>query len=118
MRAKMKGIMLVDGNSIESFFPDNLKEFYQQIIIDIGPEDTDESEIFDMVACSINWLGVDQEFQGYLWKENALIIPEYDSTLIMGIIEKRVANCQGEKWEDIVIQLKEFLGWEFDYYRE
>lgn len=116
MYAKLKEFFSSDID-LNNYWPDDEENFGFWVSLLIGPENTEGSEIFQLLICTPDWLKSENVNFEPVWGRHMLIVFEYNLTNIKAAVERYIENCSGENWEDIAIKLTRIAAWEFEDYQ-
>lgn len=113
MKAKIRQVFSSDVKNLDEWRPPKAS-FSVVIRMLIGPNDGRGEESFDLTVCSPSWLEEQVEVTPVFDARNHLVVRDFDWVLIRAYLERRVAACSGDEWEDIARQLSRFAFWEFE----
>ena len=115
MRAELKGLMSPDVPDLESWLPES-DRFSLLLELDIGPKNSEESEIFYLDVYSPKALTALLQDDPILFGRAMLIMDGFSYKRVEKFIERWCERTHGKTWEEISEKLSRFAGYEFlDY---
>jgi hypothetical protein len=115
MRAKLKDLHFSDLGFGKGE-PSDLGNFGEPIDASIGAEASNGADHFSATVCSPSWLNGQRKGSGAISGRHMLIGSHFDRAKIAAAIESFCASCVGATWNDVVVQVQRFGGWEFALY--
>lgn len=115
MRAELKEIHSPDIE-LESFWPEDTKNFGFYLEAMIGPEGQEGEESFGFQVCTPAWLETHYSETDVLFCRHMIIVFEYDVSRIKSSLSNYCERCFGETWQDIANALARIGHWEFEDY--
>jgi len=83
----------------------------------VGPLGGPGEESFDLVVCTGGWLAAQAARESVFDARHHLVVAGFDWSAIKAYLERRVASCEGQDWNDVAAQLSRRGYWEFEDYR-
>ena len=118
MRAILKEIYSLElTHPLEEFWPNDESNFGISVRLMIGVEGEAESESFDILVCTPDWIKCQYSEDKCVWGRHMLIVLEYDFNLIKREIEHYIESCTGVNWQLIAQKLSRMGAWEFEDYK-
>lgn len=112
MNAKIKSLHLVDKwTSL-----DVDKEFYSNVEIEIGPANSNTSDLFNTTVCNYVWLINNIPQDGVFFLNKIIVSNNFDETFLTNIFSKKIASIYADDWGKLSKKLSNFLNWEYDDY--
>ena len=108
MYAKLKEFSSSDVD-LKDYWPEDEKNFGFWTCLMIGPENSEGSEIFQLLICTPDWLKSEYVEHQPVWGRHMLIVFEYDLAKIKATIERYVDSCSGSDWQSISLKLSPFV---------
>lgn len=118
MRAQLKSLHSPDVD-LESFVPEDSKNFGFLLQAMIGPEGEDKSESFDIQVCTPGWLLERKErnvIPDVILGLHQVIVFSFDLQKITGALDHYCRNCVADDWAGLTAKLKCLGAWEFEGY--
>ncbi len=81
---------------------------------EIGPSESDGSEIFSFEVCTPSALEADSR---PTWLKGVLLVESFDWHSVEQAILQYLMQCSGDSWDEIARKLSRQLNWEFEDYR-
>jgi hypothetical protein len=116
MRAELKNFFSSDVN-IESYWPEDEKNFGFWVSALIGPHNQPGTEIFQILICTPDWLKEHHTKDKFIWGRNMLIVFSYDIDEIKKFIQQYMENCTAEDWPSLARKISKIGAWEFEEYK-
>jgi hypothetical protein len=104
--------------SVESFLPADLECFSVPFRVLLGPHGGEGEESFDFSICSPAWIENRCRKDGFVIGRHLIVVPSYEVTKIVEVIEKIVRSISGESWEEVGLKFSRYAYWEFEDYRD
>lgn len=117
MRPVINSISLQDGDSLETFQPNDSENFYVHVRVMIGPANQEGEESFDVQVCTPQALTQELDLRGYSFIRRRLIVSVWTPDLIREAIQRRVSTLTADSWTELARKLTEFAAWEFEDYQ-
>ena len=119
MKAKIKSLMIIDDlfTLPHKYMPQNRNDFDIGFSLEIGPENKDGSNIFDIrisndCAQSETILVIDN----IVFKKGCIQMNHYDYYQALEAIRKYIDTIDFSSWEEIALELSKVFDWEFENY--
>lgn len=118
MKAQLKEMYSLQiSEMLKDFRPEVSGDFGISVRLMIGPEETDQSESFDILVCTPTWIQDQLRDESCMWGRHMLIVQEYDYELILQSLSTRIASCTGKSWDAVASKIARFAAWEFEDYQ-
>jgi hypothetical protein len=118
MRAKLKALFSFHID-LKTYSPPDPERFCLRLNADIGLEDSEGADMFQIQVCTPKWL-VEQQEQGALpevvYGRHMMFVLSYDLRRITDALESYCEKCVGENWPEIAEKLARIGAWEFEDY--
>jgi len=118
MNPELKRIHSPDIKDLLKHQPDDPQCFSFLIQAMIGVKGETWEESFDVEVCTPKWLQKNYTEDDILISSRFLIVQKYDYQKIVETINKFLAHCKGETWNDLAAQISRMGRWEFEDYSE
>jgi hypothetical protein len=116
MRAELRSLSSPDVESLETWRPVDA-DFSVPLRLIVGRRGGDGEESFDLTVCTGGWLANVARETGIVDARHHVVVDGFNWSAIRSYLERRVADCAGETWDDIAERLSRFAYWEFEDYR-
>lgn len=116
MRAKLKNLSSPDVE-LRSYWPEDESCFGFLIEAQIGPENENNADLFQIMVCTPDWIKTKYSERKAIWGCHMLIVFEYDLTEIEATISRYVETCMANDWHGLATKLSRIGGWEFEDYQ-
>jgi hypothetical protein len=116
MRAKLKGISSPDVE-LSSYWPENEACFGFLVEAQIGPENEDGADLFQIMVCTPDWIKENCSDRKAIWGRHMLIVFVYDLNEIESTIKRYVESCVADDWHGLAMKFGRIGGWEFEDYQ-
>ncbi|MGE6786275.1 Imm8 family immunity protein [Ensifer adhaerens] len=103
------------GSSFDSFYPDDVKNFYFAAEALIGPEEGQGYEIFSFEVCTPSWFE-ENRLDAPTFARHCIFMKEYNSGALIQLVRDAVSSTQGETWTELANKLGRLMFWEFEDY--
>jgi hypothetical protein len=116
MRAIIKDIYSLDISDLNSYYPEDPKNFCFHLRLIIGPEEEEGEESFDIEVCTPKWLIENHNKDDIIIGRHYLIVFEYN---IERIIQKVKSYCESStynSWKEASEKIGRLGKWEFEDY--
>lgn len=114
MIVKLKGIMTADGDSLESFVPNDVDCFSLWIEASFGLPESEGADQFTFQIVTPNWLGQNCKHDEAVLLRHKILVKEWNPNLIKNRLEKLGSSVSGSTWEQVVSKLSRYGYWEFE----
>ena len=117
MKAKLRHMLsyAVDGR-LEDYLPENPYSFLLYVRLDIGPDDSLDTESFELTICTPDMIEATCNDRFSIWGLHTLIVKEYDFPKIQQEIERQLEKLEAPSWDLLALQLGRIASWEFADY--
>ena len=117
MQATLKRLHSPDVWDLKHFQPPVCDNFGFLLQVTVGPSDTTGEDSFDVVVCTPDWLKHRYKVTDIISSRHHLIVFEYDYLRLSSFLEKYIAACSGDTWEDIAMKLGRLARWEYEDFK-
>ena len=117
VRAKIKRLHSPDVPNVETYVPEDPRDFGFLLQIMVGPGGGEGEESFDVVVCSARWISHHLGPEGILVGRHYLVVDSYDYPRLEGFLRRYVDQCSGSTWEEVAFRLGRLGKWEFEDYK-
>lgn len=117
MRARLRDIFCSDIN-FETYKPEDEICFGFSIEAQIGPEDEEGTDYFQIMVCTPDWIKANYSDWGAVWGRHMLIVFKYDLNEIKSAINRYAESCVADDWETLALKLSNMGYWEFEDYQQ
>ena len=121
MKAELKNIMVVNDFTIlpEKYMPSDKNNFYVTLSLNIGPDNDDSSEIFDVfIKNNYNDDEIYFTYNDIVFSKGTIYLEEYDYQKVINAIKAYINTCIGNSWIEIAEKLEKVFDWEFENYQD
>ena len=116
MNSLLKHVGTYDGNYLDSFIPENPKNFQVLIYITVGPSDKPGGHDYTLSVCTPAWLECRTRKGDAVWGRHFLVVNAFDAEKIKKEIEAMILRCDRGNWADSSVVLSRYLAWEYEDY--
>ncbi len=110
--------MSSDIDNLEKYVPDDPDLFDIAISLDIGIENEEGADIFQVSILTPKWLLMNCAKNEIFIPRHSLIVQQYDYSNIVQKLNKICIKCQGNSWEECSLKLSRYFQWEFEDYKD
>jgi len=119
MRAELKRLSSTDVD-MQSFVPDDEGIFGFWCHAEIGPAYEDGTDLFQFCVCSPAWLASEMSSGRSpepMFGRDLILMNAYDFGKVFALIDRYLARCTGETWDEIAPKIGRVGSWEFEDYQ-
>jgi len=117
MQATLKRLHSPDVWDLKHFQPPVCDNFGFLLQLMVGSSDTAGEDSFDLVVCTPDCLKHRYHVADIVIGRHYLIMFEYDYLRLINFLEKYIAACSGNTWEDIALKLGRLAHWEYEDFK-
>lgn len=88
------------------------------IEFEVGPLGEEGGDLFQLLACTPDWLIGEVERSGARWGRALLIVPRIQSDEIVNQIESQLSRLSASTWIELATKISRIAIWEFEDYVE
>ncbi|MCG8347040.1 MAG: Imm8 family immunity protein [Chloroflexales bacterium] len=103
---------------VAQWTPARLEEVYFPLTLTIGEETTPGGDLFSIMIATPEAIRAHATLGPCFFARHWLIVREYRWERIMAVIQERLAACEAETWDAMVLRLARSFHWEFEDYQE
>lgn len=126
MKAEIKRFCIWDDHS-EDFYPDDPKNFFAMVDMDIGLASSEGGDIFNLMVCTPRWFEENvmtkrpsdpthETIRNSIFGRHYLFVHEFDEDEIEKEVRWIVDSVKGKDWSEMASRLSRYFGWEFEDY--
>lgn len=104
-------------NSFDDFSPEISENFWCTVDMEIGPDDKEGSNIFQLYVGTTRAFNHRIQHEGSLWGRHYMVVNEYDGEKLRALIEQKIAECARPTFEETALVLSRYFYWEFEDYQ-
>jgi len=116
MNVELKRVHSPDVYDLESFEPDDAKNFGFLLQVMVGPEGGEGEESFDIEICTPSWLEENYGLDDVVIGRHHMIVQQYSYKKLIQVISDLLKECSGADWNEAANKISRFGMWEFEDY--
>jgi hypothetical protein len=117
MVPEIKSHLLISGESLESYKPEDPRNFSLVLRLMVGPRGQPGEESFDITICTPASLAEQCAASGFVLGRHQLIVAAYVPSMIMDVVTRLVARCSGLSWTEVSSKIARIALGEFEDYK-
>jgi hypothetical protein len=117
MRASVQSITSPDVD-LDSFAPGSNDPIYTLVEMDIGSDEGEGADIFELVVCNPAGLQKRVSDAGPMFGHHHLVVAKWDWPQIRNLIVSTIEGEQAPTWDGLAARIGRIARWEFEDYRE
>ncbi|RZM06050.1 MAG: hypothetical protein EOO88_53955 [Pedobacter sp.] len=106
-----------DSVDLRGWWPENIEDISLRICVEVGEKNEIGSNNFYFTLSSPEALKKKESSEYFLVKNRTIIVGYFDYKLLYAGVEKIVAECCGESFEESCLQLTRYFDWEYEDFR-
>jgi hypothetical protein len=116
MVPEIKSCSLIDAGPLETYKPMDPENFSVTLRLMVGLRGQAGEESFDITICTPQALAEECAADGFVVGRHRLVVASYNPSLILSVLGKLIARCDGQTWPEIGAKIARFALWEFEDY--
>ena len=102
---------------LRGWWPESSEDISLRICVEVGEKNEIGSNNFYFTLASPEALKKRESKEYFIVKNRTIIVEYFDYKLLCEGVEKIVAECSGESFEDSCLQLTRYFDWEYEDFR-
>lgn len=117
MKVVLKKIYSYDViEKLSEYIPDNPSYFCLDVILEIGLQNSESSDLFYLTICSIDWFSQQVNEQSSYFTQYHLVVKDFDFEKIENEIKSKLIRISGKDWNELANKISRFARWEYEDY--
>ena len=114
MKPVIHSISCWNHPNLRTWEPDDPGVVAEELTLDIGPKGKKSADMFTIRVATPKGLDGLSARDGIIATRPIIVMDRYDYQQLWNWLEKTVASCEGETWQDCVNELRVFFLWEYE----